>query len=233
MAGVADDPRVAQRANQCARPLCRRRVAAYSDQGRVVHGSWRRPPHPNPRGPRVARPAGPRPRRARHAATRIGGRSSCVPTSREAPFAPFAPPRRMRLRGSPAGPRSPSHAPDGVLHRPSTVVENSWILREMRPMTWWTTRLCARSGHPYRRSCPKGPSGTGDTEITSRTSAPRRSLRAFRRPGPTASAAPARLATARRSVTGIPVSVRPSGPFSKRASDAVFPWTSFRRPARP
>ena len=68
---------------------------------------------------------------------------------------------------------------------------------------------------PYRRSCPKGPSGTGETEITSRASAPRRSLRALRCPDPAASAVPVRAMTARRNATGIPVSVRPSGPRSR------------------
>ena len=118
------------------------------------------------------------------------------------------------------------------VHGMSTSVQKWWIPERVGGRDWWTTALTAPSGQSYRRSCPKGPSGTGDTEITSRTSDPRRSLRALRCPDPTASAAPARVTTARRTVTGIPVSVRPSGPRPSGPRSSS-PRTHFRRLARP
>jgi hypothetical protein len=119
-----------------------------------------------------------------------------------------------------------------LVHASSTAVQNSWILCRIDARSSWTSPLTHPSARPYRRSCPKGPSGTGETEIASRASAPRRSLRALRCPDPVASAIPVRPTTARRTVIGIPVSVRPSGPF-RSGPRPSSPWTRSRRPARP
>jgi GTP 3',8-cyclase len=119
-----------------------------------------------------------------------------------------------------------------LVHPSSTSVENSWTVHRLLGWRTWTSALTGSPARSYRRSCPKGPAGTGETEITSRTSAPRRSLRAFRCSAPTAPAAPVRVATARRTATGIPVSVRSSGP-PLSGPRPFSPWTRFRRPACP
>ena len=74
--------------------------------------------------------------------------------------------------------------------------------------TSWTSALTL-PGRPYRRSCPKGPSGTRALEITSTVSRP---TGRFGRFASRASAiSPSRASGARRDVTGIPVSVLPPG----------------------
>jgi hypothetical protein len=89
-------------------------------------------------------------------------------------------------------------------------------------------RLLART---YCWSCPKGPPGTEDTAIASTFHGSVRSLWAL--------LCPQRVAReglspgfARRDVTGIPVSVLPSGERS-RGPRPSFPWTLAWRPARP
>src|SRR5918912_1234799 len=84
----------------------------------------------------------------------------------------------------------------------------------------------------HHSSCPKGPPGKRETEITSRASPPGRSLRALLYPAATASRC--RPRDARRDVTGIPVSVLPSGGrrHGPPAVDPSLPIRPADQPAR-
>jgi hypothetical protein len=116
-----------------------------------------------------------------------------------------------------------------VIHAPSTAVHNSWILRRGGSSTSWITALTPGDRRPYRRQCPKGPSRTGATEITSRFLGPDRSLRALHCPAGTAFCADPRV-VARRDAIGIPVSILSSGDRSRGPRPST-PWTIAWRPA--
>ncbi len=70
----------------------------------------------------------------------------------------------------------------------------SWIRTAAFDGTWWITALTRPPSRPYRRSCPKGPTGPQDPRSHQGPSIRRRSLRALR--------CPARVAVSPRSARG-------------------------------
>ncbi len=66
------------------------------------------------------------------------------------------------------------------LHRLSTVVDKSWMGDEGHSRSWWITALTPPTAGPYRRSCPKGPTGSKDPRLHQGPLFRRRSLRALR-----------------------------------------------------
>ena len=109
-----------------------------------------------------------------------------------------------------------------------------------RSTNWWTAlrrlapdfvdnRVDPSPARPYRRSCPKGPTGSKEPRSHQGPSLRRRSLRALRCPLWRASHH-GRRRDARRDVIGIPVSILPSGRRS-RGPRPSLPWTRSWRPA--
>ena len=60
----------------------------------------------------------------------------------------------------------------GLLHSLSTGVDNSWMAPSRARRTSWITALTRPTRRPYRRSCPKGPTGSKDPRSHQGPSAP-------------------------------------------------------------
>ena len=66
------------------------------------------------------------------------------------------------------------------LHRLSTAVDKSWMGDDGHLPSSWITALTRPTAGPYRRSCPKGPTGSKDPRLHQGPLLRRRSLRALR-----------------------------------------------------
>ena len=214
--------------------LRRLHAGATVRRGQAVHLPVQRRRH----GPAGADARGRQRRRA------AGARRGClVGAGRSllrAPVAGHEPPpahrdvRRRRLRPRQRDPRPAWSAltRSGEASYPPGVnsVENSWKRPRPSARNSWISGLPRLRARVYIWSCPKGPSGDEETrDHIKGTRVSGRSLRALRYPVATGLRVRPRV-VARRDVTGIPVSVLPSGGRSLRAP-VVYPWTSSRRPA--